>query len=261
MKPTWLAVALLVLWAAMKTPWETHLDATQTRLIHGMRPTISAEMRDQLGQGLTLAALGGFRSLAATMVWLSLYEAWSVQEWPRVRANIDLAVLLQPRDTFYWDHGAWHLAWNASIDAANNPKRGPLERMVESRRWVDAGRDLLERGIRFNPEKPILHQRLGDLYWHRLEDFNNAAEQYRVAIALPGAPEYLQRFVGYALQKAGRTREAYDYFRDLWKKRDPADLPVRWERVERELRKLEDELNLPDDQRLFPKETQREPAT
>ncbi len=261
MKPTTLAVALLVLWAAVKTPWEHNLDETQSRLIHGMRPEISAEMRDQLGQGLTLAALGGFRSLAATMVWLSLYEAWSVQEWPRVRTNVDLAVLLQPRDPFYWDHGAWHLAWNASIDAAQNPKRGPLERAVESRRWVDAGRDLLERGIRANPEKFVLHQRLGDLYWHRLEDFSQAAEHYRAALALPGAPEYLDRFVGYALQRAGRTQEAYDYFRNLWNKRHPDDLPVRWERVERELRKLEEELNLPDDARLFPKGTGRKPAT
>lgn len=260
MKSSFGAATLLLLWAAVKTPWEHQLDARQTQLIYGMRPAVSAEMRDQLGQGLTLAALGGFRSLAATALWLSLYEAWSVQEWSRVRTYIDLAVLLQPRDPFYWDHGAWHLAWNASIDIANNPKRGPLERVVESRRWIDAGRDLLERGIHANPEKFILHQRLGDLFWHRLEDFDRAAEHYRQAIALPGAPEFLERFVGYALQRAGRPQEAYDYFRELWKKRSPDDLPARWERVERELRKLEEELNLPDDLRLFPMGTGRKPA-
>lgn len=261
MKPTAAAVALLILWAAIKTPWEYQLDARQTLLIHGMRPQISAEMRDQLGQGLTLAALGGFRSLAAVIVWLSLYEAWTLREWPRVRTNIDLAVLLQPRDPFYWDNGAWHLAWNASIDAANRPDRAPLERMVESRRWIDAGRDLLERGIRANPEKSVLRQRLGDLYWHRLEDYDQAALHYREAIALPRAPEYLERFVGYALQRAGRPQEAYDYFRNLWKKRRPGDPPARWERVERELRKLEEELNLPDDIRLFPQTNGRKPAT
>jgi tetratricopeptide (TPR) repeat protein len=166
---------------------------------------------------------------------------------------VELAVLLQPRDTFYWDNGAWHLAWNASIDAQNNPAREPLERQIDSMRWVEAGRDLLERGVQAIPEKPILHQRLGDLYWHRLQDFDSAAERYREAISKPGAPEYLDRFVGYALQKAGRPQEAYDYFKELWNKRAPEDLPVRWERVERELRKLEEELNLPDDQRLFPK--------
>lgn len=259
MKPalaTGLACALLALWGAAKIPWEESLSRKRNRMLLGQEKPISYEMRDRLGQGLTLAVLGGFRGVAANFVWLDLTEAWEDQEWSRVHADAELAVLLQPRVPFFWDNGAWYLAWNASISSEKySQDPNPDRRRREALKYVEAGREMLERGIRVNPEKPQLYERLAFLYEQRLGDYENAARYYRLALGKPGVPLYLERFVGYALEKAGKPREAYEYWKSLWD--SSPDHPPRharqWEKIESHLRKLEDELRLPDEKRIFAK--------
>jgi len=108
---------------------------------------------------------------------------------------------------------------------------------------VEAGRELLERGTRAVPEKALLFQRLGDLYWQRLADYQAAAACYREALLKKDAPLYLERFVGYALDRAGEKQAALEYFRELRRSMgespDPARKP---EVVEREIRRLENEI-------------------
>jgi uncharacterized protein HemY len=109
---------------------------------------------------------------------------------------------------------------------------------------VEAGRSLLERGTKAVPERALLFQRLGDLYWQRLEDYQAAADCYRQAIAKGDAPPYLERFVGYALDKAGDKRGALAYFRELRAQMGVSPNPDRRpELVDREILKLEKELS------------------
>ena len=203
-----------------------------------------------------MAALGGFRGLAADSMWLMLTAAWQEQEWERVQTFAEMCVLLQPRVTFFWDMGAWNLAWNASTSEAMNLRHagewGLNRANYNERRWIEAGRDMLERGIKVIPEKPTLYQRLGDLYWQRLGDYATAAEWYRRATRRPNAPVYLERLVGMALENAGKDEEAYEYWKQLWA--TTADHEVkdqhRWEVVEQHLSKLEDKLNIPAGERV-----------
>jgi tetratricopeptide (TPR) repeat protein len=114
---------------------------------------------------------------------------------------------------------------------------------MEARRWVEAGRDLLERGTKAVPERALLFQRLGDLYWQRLGDYQASADYYRQAIAKGDAPPYLERFVGYALDKAGDKRGALAYFRKLRAAMgNPPAAERRPEVVDREISRLEKEL-------------------
>jgi len=85
----------------------------------------------------------------------------------------------------------------------------------ESRQWIEAGIDMLERGIRANPEKANLYQRMAELYWQRLEDYDKAAHYYRLASEKENAPAYVDRFIGYALEKAGKNEEAYAHWKKL----------------------------------------------
>ena len=201
-------------------------------------------LREKLGQGMALAALGGFRGLAANALMLQAHGAWEEQQWVRVRSALEMATLLQPRVALFWDLASWHLAWNAAV-AAERYSGEPSEtrRRIEARKWVEAGRSLLERGTKAVPEKALLFQRLGDLYWQRLADYQAAAVCYREALAKGDAPPYLERFVGYALDKAGDKPAALEYFRELRRSMgsppDPARKP---EVVEREIRKLEKEI-------------------
>jgi len=219
----------------------------QRKASYGFTGPTAVAIREKVGQGLALAALGGFRGLAANALVLQAHGAWEEQKWVRVRTNFELATMLQPRAAVFWDTAAWHLAWNAAV-AAENYSKEPNEtrRRIEARRWVEAGRDLLERGTKAVPEKSLLFQRLGDLYWQRLGDYPAAADCYREALKKGDAPPYLERFVGYALDKAGDERGALDYFRELRAGMgvhpDPARKP---EVVDREIQRLEKKMDAP----------------
>lgn len=257
MKGTAVALLALVLWGACKLPWEEHLAARRAAIMHGQVPAMSFQLRDSLGQGLTLAALGGLRGVAANFIWISLTTAWENQQWTRVRTLAEFAVLLQPRVSFFWENGAWHLAWNASVAALNYPRpdTSPTQRERESRQWIEAGREMLERAIAANPEKYQLRMRLAELYQQRLNDHATAARYYMEASRIPGASPLAERFAGYALERAGRKQEAYQWWLQLWhSSSDHPDIgPRQWPKIRERIENLEKELNIPHDKRLFPK--------
>lgn len=239
---------LLILgWGALKLPWEVRMTREQRQATVGFSGPTAVAVREKLGQGLALAALGGFRGLAANALMLEAHDAWENQQWVRVRSALEMAVVLQPRVALFWDLGSWHMAWNAAV-AAEQSISEPSEtrKRIEAKKWVEAGRAMLERGTRAVPEKALLFQRLGDLYWQRLGNYQAAASCYREALTKPDAPAYLERFVGYALDKAGDKQGALRYFRELRKSMgNPADAQRKPEVVDREIQRLERETARP----------------
>ncbi|MEY5063096.1 MAG: hypothetical protein RLZZ112_1060 [Verrucomicrobiota bacterium] len=239
-----LAGLLILVWGSLKLPWEMRMTRDQRLATVGFSGPTAVAVREKLGQGLVLAALGGFRGLAANALMLQAHGAWEEKQWARVRSALEMATLLQPRVALFWDLASWHLAWNAAVAAERyEGEANETRRRIEARKWVEAGRELLERGTRAVPEKALLFQRLGDLYWQRLADYQAAAACYREALTKGDAPPYLERFVGYALDKAGDQQAALEYFRALRSAMGESPDPVRKpEVVEREIRKLEAEL-------------------
>lgn len=242
-----LAVGLLLVWGGLKVTWEIQMSRQQRLAAAGFAGPTAVAVREKLGQGLALAALGGFRGLAANALMLQAHAAWEEKKWVRVRGALEMATLLQPRVALFWDLASWHLAWNAAV-AAEQSTEEPSEtrRRLEARRWVEAGRDLLERGTKAVPEKAILYQRLGDLHWQRLSDYATAARYYREALTKEGAPPFLERFVGYALEKSGDLPAALAYFRILRQSMGEPPDPLRQpELVERKILELEKQTESP----------------
>ena len=238
------ALVLLLVWGGAKIPWEKAMARDQRKATYGFSGPTTVAIREKVGQGLALAALGGFRGLAANALMLQAHGAWEEQQWVRVRSALELATMLQPRVAVFRDTASWHLAWNAAVAAERySGETSETKRKMEARRWVEAGRDLLERGTKAVPEKALLFQRLGDLYWQRLGDYQEAAKCYREALSKGDAPPYLERFVGYALEKAGDKQGALEYFKNL--RREMGDVPSQARRpevVEREIKRLEKEV-------------------
>jgi tetratricopeptide (TPR) repeat protein len=256
MKMRLLAAGILVAWGVAKSPWETSMFRWRERIMAIPSETfVTPDLRDALGQGLTAASMAGFRGVAANFIWFSVNEAWENQQWERLCSLVELCVLLQPRFEYFWDYGAWHLAWNASVWEENFSREPNSARREEaSLAWKEAGIRLLERGIKVNSEKPGLYIRLGDLYAQRLEKYKEAAAYYSQASRLPGAPAFAERFVGYYLEKAGLELEAYEHWKTLWNSAsDRSERFRHWDKVEQKLRELEGKLKIPLEQRVFPR--------
>ena len=241
------AVVALLLFGAARCPLEHALNEGHRAL--GLRAVdFNLNLRDQLGQLGFVAALSGFRSLVADALFIEAHVAWERTEWGRVLFLFRQVTTLQPKAVQFWEMAAWHMAWNASTAALNDPAQ-PREalRLKTARDYFQLGKDFLERGIRNNPERPELYEALARLYRDKYEDHAHAAEFFAKAAALPGAHAYVRRFAAYELaQCPGREREAYRQLRALYDRGEQERLPA----LLRHLKELETRLDVPPENRV-----------
>jgi hypothetical protein len=237
----------LLLFGAVRLPMEHALTETH-RELHFRAVDFNLDLREQLGQVGFVAALSGFRSLVADALFIQAHVAWERTEWGRVLLLFRQVTTLQPRALLFWDMAAWHMAWNASTAAMNDPAQPRLAlRLKAAREYFQLGKDFLERGIKNNPERPELYEALARLYRDKYEDHEHASEFFAKAAALPGAHSYARRFAAYELaQSPGRERQAYDQLRLLYDSGEQERLPTLLHR----LKELEIKLNIPPDQRI-----------
>jgi len=237
----------LLLFGAIRLPMEHALTETH-RELHFRAVDFNLDLREQLGQGGFIAALSGFRSLVADALFIEAHVAWERTEWGRVLLLFRQVTTLQPRALLFWDMAAWHMAWNASTAAMNDPAQPRLAlRLKAAREYFQLGKDFLERGIKNNPERPELYEALARLYRDKYEDHEHASEYFAKAFTLPGAHSYARRFAAYELaQCPGRERQAYDQLRALYDSGEQERLPT----LLRRLKELEIKLNIPPDQRI-----------
>jgi hypothetical protein len=236
----------LLLFGAARAPLEHALTETHRRL-HFQAVDFNLDLREQLGQLGFVAALSGFRSLVADALFIQAHVAWERTEWGRVLFLFRQITTLRPRAVLFWDMAGWHMAWNASTAAMNDPRQ-PRQalRLKAAREYFQLGKDFLERGIKNNPERPELYEALARLFRDKYEDHNRASEFFAKAAALPGAHRYAKRFAAYELaQCPGREREAYAQLRALYDRGEEERLPT----LLRRLKELELKLDIPPAQR------------
>ena len=246
----WVTVlALLLVFGAVRLPLEKSLDAQ--RLATGLRaPSLDIGLRERVGQLSYAAALSGFRSLVAAFLWIEAHTAWEQTAWGRMAGLFESVTSLPPRSLVYWDLASWHMAWNASVAARENPAEPSefLRRRAE-REYHRLGRDFLERGIANNPERYLLHERLGIMLRDKFHDHCGAADAFSRAAALEGAPPYIKRLAAYELAACpGREHEAYQRLRDIYLLGESERLP----RVVTLINELEADLDIPPAERLAP---------
>jgi len=242
-----LLILAVVLFGAARAPFEHRLTETH-RALHFRAVDFNLDLREQLGQLGFVSALSGFRSLVADAVFIQAHVAWERTEWGRVLFLFRQVTTLQPRAILFWDMAAWHMAWNASTAAMNDPRElRPALRVKAAREYFALGKDFLERGIKNNPDRPELYEALARLYRDKYEDHEHASEFFAKAAALPGGHSYARRFAAYELaQCPGREGEAYAQLRALYERGEQERLPT----LLRRLKELEIKLDIPPDQRI-----------
>lgn len=219
MKRKVVAILILAVFGAILIPLQTRLE-TEQKDAHLRKPVLGLDLRERVGQMGFLAALSGFRSPLAAILWIEAHNAWERTEWGRMAGLFDTVTTLQPRSNLYWDMSAWHMAYNASV-AAREDKKQPSEalRIRAEKQYIDLGKQILENGIRNNPTSAYLYQQLGVVLRDKVHDDCGAGEAFLRASELPDAPAYIARFAGYSLAKCPeREREAYDLLMKLYNK-------------------------------------------
>lgn len=244
-----LLVAFLILgFGAAKLRFEQRLTEEHRRaFFHGAKLDIDLLQRIRLNG--FIAALSGFRAVVADLLWIQAHTAWENTQWGKMVLLFDNVTALQPRNVMFWDMAGWHMAWNASVAAREDPKQ-PREalRIKAQREYFNIGRDFYERGIANNPDRWLLHDRLALLLKDKLGDHCGAAREYDLAAQFPEAMEYEKRFAAYELSFCpGHEREAYERLLALYQKGRQQWLPTLLLR----LRAMEEKLNVPAEQKVY----------
>jgi hypothetical protein len=246
------AASLLILPMWLLQPLERTIRGERKELAYGSL-NVTRAIRDEIGQEMAVALLAGFRGIVADLVWIQSQGYWERKEWLQQFKNMQISAMLQPRSVLFWDIGAWHMAWNIGyaekVDTNNYTVSQGLKR---ERIWHERARDFLERGIESNPKQYELHAALGRLYADKFKDPCRAAAAYQKAAQFADTPSYLIRTYARLVEQCGDKRAAYEVWVSLWSQ-DHAKVNQLWPVVQREIERLEDILQLPANQRVFPR--------
>lgn len=244
-----LGFVVLLIWGMVKLPIETSIAAEQ-KANHFGGFKLTSNLRQQAGQAGFLATLGGLRAAVADLLWIRAHVAWQSTQYGKMKLLFDVCTALQPRRGMYWDNAAWHMAWNASVYAANDVEHvpEPIERRRNQENYFKLGEDYALRGIENNPDNWELYLRLGLIYKDKFKDLTKAALAYEEAAKRPGRLDYVRREACYLIADIpGREEEAYKKLRELYDTGENEWLPTLLKKIQL----LERKLKIPQTQRVY----------
>ena len=240
--------ALVLAFGLVRLPFERGLAHERvTGAVNSAALDLS--VREKVTQNEFIAALGGFRSLVADVLWIEALTDWERVEYGKMNLKFSTVTTLVPHNVTFWDMAGWHMAYNASVavmEDRNEPKI--VVRKKRQREYFLLGKEYIERGIANNPNSAVLNHQLGEIDQRKLEDHLAASKAYDRAAACPDALSYEKRMAAYELAKVpGHEREAWQRLRTLYDMGPQERLPT----LEKDLKELEQKLNLPPEQRVY----------
>ena len=243
-----LAAILLLVFGLCRLPLETALTRQEQKADFG-KVKLDLSLRERLGQLGFLAALSGFRTPVADILWIEAQTAWERVEYGPMNLLMSTVTTLTPKNVNFWDIASWHMAYNASVAAMNDPKQPKIAlRRKAQHEYFMLGKDYVEHGIANNPTSYVLYQALGNIYRDKLDDHCNAFVAYDKAAHCPGVLPYEKRFAAYELSKCpGHEREAWQRLRGLYDQGPQERVPT----LEKQLKAMEEKLQLPPEQRVY----------
>ncbi len=239
---------LLFVFGAIRLPVETRLTQEHEAAAFG-GVKLNLGLFQKIGQMSFLAGLSGFRTVVADLLWIDANTAWQRVEYGRMNLMLQTVTTLAPRNENFWDESAWHMAYNASVYAMDDPRQPKVAlRRRAQHEYFALGKDYAERGLENIPNSYLLHQRLALIYKDKLQDHLAASAEFDKAAACPRAFSYEKRFAAYELSYVpGHEREAWQKLRALYDKGPQERLPT----LEMQLKAMEEKLDLPQEQRVY----------
>lgn len=210
----------LLLAGWIKSPWESRAQRSFEQQGILWRP-LEVGVRERIGQTCAVVSLGGLRTVVATFLNLAAYGSFEKRDWVKLTDQFELIVALQPNTAYYWDVGAWHMAYNAAMDCKEREDWPAARREALHRVYVLKGRGFLERGVRNNPDDWTLLSSLGRFYGTpaKYPDYAQSADAYERAWKTGKARHYEARAWLYSLARVeGKEREALALARQLFER-------------------------------------------
>ncbi|MFT3829212.1 MAG: hypothetical protein QM691_05830 [Opitutaceae bacterium] len=210
----WLPALLMVLLlaGAALRPLENSAWREQVRRQPGLE---WRRLDGAVGQGFTLGLLGGFRALAADLLWLRANAAWERCDVARTQAALALVAAVDPRPVGFWLNGARMIGYDMPywrVDALGGEAAlpaGVVRRVHEEQ--ARAAIAHLEQAFAAHPNNPLVHIEIANFELQQLGDVAAAAEHFRQAALQPTAPYHAARLHAELLRRLGRERAAYDW--------------------------------------------------
>ncbi len=221
-------------------------------------PPAGARLDAMVGRGVSLAVLGGYRALAADLLWLETYVAWRAGDRSATAALIRMVTAVDERREWFWLNGARMIAYDMAhwrqAEAAADGNDSPARRRQIREEQAGAALDLLAEARRWHPRSAAVCMEMANIELCGRADAAAAARWYRAAAGLPGAPHCAARIFAELLRRQGRRTEAYAWLRRLHptlRRGDPEAMP---DVVLARIRELETELGIPAAARFAPPE-------
>jgi hypothetical protein len=216
------ALLVFLLLGVVKIPVEQVVSARmkEARMLEG---SLDLGLWENLGQMGFAASLGGLRALVAAVTYMQAYVAFENIEWAKVDSLFQLTSRLQPHDVSYWDEAAWHMAYNAASNYLHSDRVEPIMRGKLYHSHIERGIQILEAGLRYNPDDVRLLSRLGDIYSKRKLDPVRAGGIYERVATHEGLERY-GRFAAYEYLKATDAavwKRAYDLLKASYDREGP----------------------------------------
>ena len=217
-----IVLMVLALVGMLRMPFEQKLTK-ELEEEHFIAPSFNLEDRASLSQKGFVASFGSLRPGLAALYALTSSGLHGRSDWAGLEDTFETVVLLDPYNAYYWDLGAWHLAYNAASSTRENMEIPPLKRLQLAAEYREKGGQFYDRGIRANPMSLSLRREKARLWSHPTRD----PDYQKVAEVLEGAladlelnvvqRERLERELFYALLRTPeRVEDAYHLGRRLF---------------------------------------------
>lgn len=164
---------------------------------------ITEDIAEQLviipGEFVTNFVIGGFRGIAADILWVRIDELWHHGRWFEIMPFLRAITWMQPHFLEAWELGGWHLAYNLYTYAEGVPGR---------EKYIEEGIKFLKEGLAKNRNVYNLYFNVGWIYYHKLENYDEGIRFFRSATRYEH-PAYIDRLIAHAYRKKGDIEAEY----------------------------------------------------
>ncbi len=205
--PICAGLALLIGWAVAPLDRSIAERLGQNTEVETLR-----NLDSQFGQGLSVAILGGYRSVAANLVWLSMNQNWEQRDLAGTFGKLVFVTSIDPRPELFWLNGSRIIAndmptWVIGIDNTDLHIESAEVRAISSQ-YANRALGFLEGSRVYHEQNPLIYIEEAMILWRKANDLEGAVGRFEQAIRAESPPFYAYRMYGELLVKLDRKEKA-----------------------------------------------------